>query len=140
MIDYGIWVIGIIIVVCGALIFQTMLTDYSTSYGISTNGKSIIVGDTYNRVSNLTKEMNDQMTISGQSSESFTTKMISAAWSVMRILASLPGILAGFIMGITQNIPLTVGNVNIVPYILTGLIVVFAFTLVWSTFFGIRPR
>ena len=140
VVDYGIWMVGIIAVICGALLFQAILTDYSTAYNINTGGRQIIVGDTYDKVSNITKEMNDQMTISGQSSESFTTKMVSAAWSSMKLLASMPGILAGFIVGIFQNIPSTVANINIVTYILTGIIVIFVFTLVWSTFFGIRPR
>jgi len=139
VVDYGIWIVAILSVVGFVMAMQTMITDYSTEYGVNTGGKKLVVGDTYEKVANLTQEINDQMKISSQSSESWITKMVASAWSSMKILGNIPGIVTGFLTGLTVNFPMTIGNFPLMPIILACIVGVFGFTLIWSTFFGTRP-
>lgn len=128
-IDLGTYLIVIIIVSGTAMGVYSLSSSILEPRGVSIN-EFYDANAQYTSARNISEELNTKIRETGIEDESSQSKIISVAWSGLKLFLRLPSISYGFISSIADTLNISVGTVSVGAIIISIFIVAVIWTLI----------
>lgn len=128
-IDLGTYLIVIIIVSGTAMGVYSLSSSILEPRGVLIN-EFYDANAQYTSARNISEELNTKIRETGIEDESSQSKIISVAWSGLKLFLRLPSISYGFISSIADTLNISVGTVSVGAIVISIFIVAVIWTLI----------